>query len=152
MHVSEELRIGDWCFFYQKEITPIADIASYFDNIVIGALSGFQYIEGRTEKSRQYSLDFAPVKASDNSEHEIAGENTNRGINVSATWYRFDNEFKLQPMDICHFFINIKNYIATTSSPILESSSKSYKIVGHIAEIKEQLNELTCNLLNLNFK
>lgn len=74
LHVFEEIRIGDWCFFRQQGISP--DNESVHDNIVIGAISGFKYIEGKSEKNKQYSLDFAPVKAPDN------GANVNRGVNV----------------------------------------------------------------------
>lgn len=66
-------------FFRQQGILP--DNESVHDNIIIGAISGFKYIGGKSARNKQYSLDFAPVKAPDN------GANVNRGVNVSATWH-----------------------------------------------------------------
>lgn len=83
-------------FFLKKKLIPNADIASLLNYIVIGAISGFKYIEGKTEKNKQYSLDFAPVK---NPRNTVC-ENANRGINVSGTWYVCDNDLKLTGLNL----------------------------------------------------
>lgn len=144
-------------FFLEKKIIPNADIASLLNYIVIGAISGFKYIEGKTEKSKQYSLDFAPVKKPRNNvcenanqginvsgENTTAGENKGRGINVSGTWYVCDDDLKLRPMNNCHYFIDINNYIATISPRIFKASLNEYEIVSDINALKEQIHKLIC--------
>lgn len=132
LHVAEDLQIGDWCFFWKQEIATDPEFETCIDNIVIGAITGFKYIKGKNERDRQYSLNFAPVKSKD------AG----RGVEVSATWFNLDKSLKLTPINYCHFFININNYVATTLSPIHELSSNSYRVPVKTDEIIEELHKL----------
>lgn len=50
---------------------------------------GFRYIQGRTDKERQYSLYSAPISANNTS---------NRGIEVLATWKNVDADFVTHPI------------------------------------------------------
>lgn len=125
LYIADELRVGDWCLFSQKEI----------NGAVIGAITGFKYIAGKTERDKQYSLDFAPVKIEEK-------DANNRGINVSATWFKIDESLKLEAMNNSHFFININRYLATALSPIYDPSSNSYSIPGNTYDITEEIQKL----------
>lgn len=140
LFVSKIITIGEWCFFYHKQ-TAIFNRKTSFDMIVFGSALAFKYNEGKTEKDKQYTRDTVPVSY----ECTNTTETKPRGVSVSAMWYKIDDELKLEPMDACNFFIDIKNYIATASFPpeIVSVDSKSYRVAGNIVELKKNLLELT---------
>lgn len=134
--VKEEVQVGDWCFFerYAETLEP----RKTDEHIVYGALLAFKYINGSTEKEKQYTLDFAPI-----SSEETTNE---RGVEVLATWYKYGPNDKLEPFsDNNNFFINIKKYIATSDAPSVKQDPKTnqffYELQNH-HEVKKIITEL----------
>lgn len=109
----------------------------YDKDIIIGRVLSFKYINGSTEKEKQYSLDTAPTSTT---------SLNRRGIEVLALWYIFDKNLVFQPLHKPSFFVNKDNYVASIYPPqIIRNSAteeKSYKINGNTAEILESLSKL----------
>lgn len=133
----DQIQVGEWCIFRRF----IDESHNHFENgthsdIVLGAVLGFKYITGKTEKEKQYGLDAAPVSS----------EFGKRGIEVLALWYELNNDFTLTPLQKPSFFINIDNYLGFTISPETiqnpVTKEKSYKIPGNVDYLKNALTEL----------
>lgn len=115
--ISEELAIGEWCLF------------QYSEKVIVGAVLAFRYLTGRSEKEREYSWDFVPVKPSSNLKKK-------RGIEVLSTWYTIHNTGKLYPaIEFNNFYINIENYIASIKSPSLDKN-------GYLIILKHDLQTI----------
>lgn len=106
---------------------------------MIGAVLAFKYVNGATEKEKQYSLDFAPVKYEAKNSNPGAPSD-GRGISVLAKWNKVDSgpglALKLNRNYMSHHFINIDNYIAT----LVDSPSRSYELCCDSIKFKEILN------------
>lgn len=99
---AKELIIGDWALF-ERNITS-NEVESCSSAYLFGMIVGFKYIQGKCNKSKQYSLDSVPISA----------ENTsNRGVEALATWKSVDPEFITHSLPGNSYFININQYIAT---------------------------------------
>lgn len=136
LFVSEELKIGDICFFSNKKFTTDC-FGPSLENVFVGVVLGFKYINGKNEKDKQYGLNFAPVKPPE----DLKNKKPARGLETLATWYRCDNELKLHPVKTSHFFINIEEYIATTSLTLQMCGSKPI-FEGNTDELKNCILEL----------
>lgn len=88
-----EIKVGDWCIFRTTHQNMNA-------KYVLGNVLSFRYINGKTNKEKQYSLDFAPV----------AHENNLRGVEVLASWYNLDINARVTSHAEC-FFFNIEQYV-----------------------------------------
>lgn len=146
---SQELMIGDWSFFcstesHRSETSNTKKmLAENFHKIVFGSISGFKYTEGKSSREKEYTLDSARVLAN-TSESSM---NTNREIEVFATWYTFDENLMLYPVESknIHFGVNIKYYIATMCPPIIldkTMAEKKLKIRGNYNEIRTKLIDM----------
>lgn len=77
IYTVDEIKIGDWCIFrtmHQENENMIPR------KYVLGNVLGFRYMNGKTNKEKEYSLDFAPV----------VHEKNLRGVEVLASWYNID--------------------------------------------------------------
>lgn len=105
---QEMLIIGDWSYFVpEKSIRYMQSL----NELYVGQILGFKYIIGRTAKEKQYSWNHAPVNT-------IIAPKLRRGIEVQATWYKYNENGSLLPIGSTakHFFINIEDYIGTTKT------------------------------------
>lgn len=84
-----EIKVGDWCIF--KEGTQCEFVA--------GAVLTFKHPKGKTQKDKQYVLDVAPL------------DNCSEQLEVLATWYRFNDDFTIEPLTKPSFFINMNQYV-----------------------------------------
>lgn len=89
-----EIKIGDWCIFRNSD----QHISAKY---ILGNVLAFRYINGKTNKEKQYSLDYAPVCHKTNL----------RGVEVLASWYSMDTNAKVISHFVCSF-INIEQYVA----------------------------------------
>lgn len=87
---TSEIKVGDWCVFKQ----------TIQDNIVVGAVLGFKYAIGKTQKDKQYILDIAPLF-----------DNSPKQLEVLATWYELNDDSTIQPLKNSAFYIKIDQYI-----------------------------------------
>lgn len=65
---ANEVKIGDWCIFRIERNEE--------NKFFLGCILQFRYINGKTKKEKQYSLDFAPTKHA----------TEERGVEVLASW------------------------------------------------------------------
>lgn len=101
---ANELHIGNWCLFYDDSSNDICKL---------GNILSFRYVNGRTEKDKFYSLDFAPTH----------NNNSSRGVEVLSSWYQVNASGQIKSDDtIKHAFININQYIATLSTNAIHSN------------------------------
>lgn len=119
-----EIKIGDWCFFKTDSDTNRNFPKDVITNLFIGSVLAFKYIEGRTEKSKQYSHDSACVEDD---------------VEVLSSWYllRVDGVLVSLATESI-FFINIKNYIAKTMPPKLIENNRSVDISYLPDQIKDK--------------
>lgn len=133
VQVKDWIQVGDWCFFKRYEDGP--DGQKPVENVVYGAVLTFKYINGNNQREKQYNLDVAPI----NSENE-------RGVEVLATWYKYGQNDMLEPFsNNNNFFINIRNYIATVGSPIINKSvdpNKTFYELPNHHLMKENITKL----------
>lgn len=111
---KDEIMIGEWCVFSHDSSTVDGIVDECVKDILIGSVYSFRYVEGRTQKDKQYHLDYAPVKPNleQNEEENLPN------IEVLSNWYLLRNDGTLITLNCnCIFFINIKNYLATTEMP-----------------------------------
>lgn len=100
---NDSLMIGDWCVFETKKQNKNAFVLG---NIV--------YL-----KDRQYSWEFAPIKAPENVKKP-------RGIEVLASWFEIGSITTLVPIkNVNSFYINIDKYIVSLSSVQIKSIPES---------------------------
>lgn len=134
----DEIRVGDWCYFHSNSSMQQLNVQELqYDDIVYGLVVGFRYIDGKTDKDHQYTLDYVPVS--------YEGINK-RGIEVLATWYRYkreNNQILVPSSPENSYFIDLINYIASTCAPIVEIGSNNnescYKLHKNFIEMKELL-------------
>lgn len=100
----EEIQINDWCIFNNHMINS----QSNKNGLMLGSILSFKYINGKTNKEKQYTLDFAPIF------HE--NENTSRGLEVLARWYNVNSNGAISTFksNSC-LYVNIDFYFATLS-------------------------------------
>lgn len=132
---SDEVNIGDWCFFKQSNSMPAVELLSeekIFENCVIGCIVGFRFkpLDNSKEKkrssnnsksktrpktkSKMYSFDFAPTSIQES-------DNKNNEIQVLASWYVCSENGKFKSFaNKNNLFIDLKNYIATVKNLLLE--------------------------------
>lgn len=128
---SESIRIGEWCIFelnYDSEQLIDSTIEYGIENVVIGAVIAFRYVQGKKPKDHQYHMDSAPIQKT----NEI-----DRDIEALSNWYTIKNNGILNPSTL-GFFIPIKNYLFTTQSPTVTQREKR---VENIETIKAFLSE-----------
>lgn len=127
---SCQIKVGDWCIFRE-----VNDATEY----LLGCILSFRYINGKTKKSKQYSLDFAPVEHASDS----------RGVEVLAIWHEIaEDSTILSKRKKFDSFLNINRYIATVSDNLIKQNDdgeirfeKNDSMV-----IKKVLNELQGNI------
>lgn len=99
LNLADEIQIGDWCIFENH-----LEVTTNGKNFILGNILSFKYVNGRTEKDKQYSLDFVPVHHNSNI----------RGVEVLSAWYEIEGTGKVNINNNC-FYVNIDHYIATIS-------------------------------------
>lgn len=118
-----EIKIGDWCVFRDTH----QHIPRTF---LLGNVLGFRYINGKTNKEKQYSLDFAPV----------VHETNLRGVEVLASWYNIDINGKVMSHAVC-CFTNIDQYVANLIETAIEKHKNGliYLSEKNIMDIQREL-------------
>lgn len=102
LYILDEIGVGDWCIFKFHIVDgPQQDF-------ILGRVLSFKYIQGKTEKEKQYSLDSAPISTNTSNK---------RGISVLAVWSMLSSKFTLEGLSSPSFFVNIENYVAHMDSP-----------------------------------
>lgn len=110
LNKAKEIQLGDWCVFRPNDGC----------DFMLGSVSGFQYIAGKSDKERQYTWDFAPVAP------EHLSEDKKRGVNVMSSWYHIDSAMQIKRLDGLNcFYINIDNYVATFMDPTFEKTQSA---------------------------
>lgn len=106
----EKLKIGDWCIF--QNILGDADIDSP-KFILVNVLS-FRYINGTSNKDKQYTYDFAP----------IFHEKNERGVEVLAVQFEIDfNQLERTFDYIRCSFMNIDQYVVNILPKAIQENS-----------------------------
>lgn len=125
-----EIKVGDWCIF--DNITENSGSGTDF---VLGNVLSFRYIRGKTKTEKQYSFDFAP----------FSHESNIRGIEVLASWYKFNTI----EAELCHnscSFISIERYVANLSDVTIEKNNNAIHISQHFTKsIQTELEKITKN-------
>lgn len=116
---NEEIFIGDWCVFqFDPNLMPFIELPqeNVIENKLIGSVLGFKYIDGQTEKAKQFHCDSAI----------LIYDKTKRicdDLNVLSTWYFIGDNDSLISLDVkSNFHLNIKDYKCTTPTPIMQEN------------------------------
>lgn len=123
---NNELQIGDWCFFRNHTNTVSNQLANHKGNFVFGAVLGFRYSDGRTEKEKSYTLNYAPITHEQNE--------ASRGVEVLGTWYCYKNIEKLETLPHSNFFLNINDYVGTYDAPNVIKNPVSQEVRYELKE------------------
>lgn len=143
---SEVLRIGNWCYFLgpkskQSSAGTSSQVSqSCIDDVLIGALMGFQYRLESTQKRKPYFSDYVLINEINDSKSHSKDE----CVQVQADWYTFDAVGVLSRCGI--HYLDVGFYLATTSAPILteceNSNMKKISLHGDFSAVKNYLNSL----------
>lgn len=131
--------VGNWCFFKNMGVL-VASLSeqNVVENCILGNVIAFKYAKEKSMKSKLYTLDFAPTSPGQTNETD---QQSNTNIQVLATWYICNNEGVLNPVEAnCHFFVDIKNYVATITDIISKERKSDSQIILSIPS--EQLGTL----------
>lgn len=80
----------------------------------------FKYAIGDNETDKQFHHDFVQTETKD--------------IEVLSIWYTVDNNGILKSIGTNRvFFVNLKNYIATTTPPLYDGNIHSLKLTGEFS-------------------
>lgn len=130
-HIMDRIQIGDYCIFRKNsDYSNTISVKESLENCVIGMVLAFRYINGKTKKDKQYTLNDAPI---------FTDSLNKRGLEVLSLWYGLNTDLSFKRLPIQSFFINIENYVAnintpeTTQDPI--TKHKYYKIKENVNEI-----------------
>lgn len=141
--ISEELNIGDWCFFVQQSKKRSArSKATIFENLRVGIVVSFKYITGKTMKEKQYPWDTAPTTTK-------LKPSERRGIHVLATWYTYSENGLLKVLDADkkHFYLDVKDYVATARE-IRQSAAGTLEIEAtQLDQFNRKLRSILDNLM-----
>lgn len=133
LKICSKIFIGDWCIFkYDPELFPTIKLPdNTLKNILVGSVLGFKFINGKTEKDKQYHLDSSTVI------DDKTKKNRN-DLNVLSSWYAIseldETRDTLIPLGY-NLHLNINNYKCTAPIPTITE--------GNIFTIKN-----LCNLIN----
>lgn len=147
IRANKEIQIGQIVFFAKRRARCIqayfrGSDEEIFETILTGIITGFRYIEGKAQKDRQYSWDFASV--------EVPKEQNSRGIEVQATWHKIGRDGEMVNMlKDRSYYINIDNYLFTlygiklvddklivTASEMNEIFTRSIQMVKKLKKMK----------------
>lgn len=105
--VQEEISIGDWCIFVEKQ----KDIQN---SLIIGIVLGFTYLDGKTFKAREYSKRSATVHL----DQDSISSSDLRDVGVLCSFFTFNDEGELvAELKDRHKFTHIKSYFGTIKPP-----------------------------------
>lgn len=109
LYILDSITVGDWCIFKMlDDQSHTYTVNGQLKNVILGRVLAFKYIQGKSEKEKQYSLDSAPVSSNTSNK---------RGISVLAVWHLLSNDLSLESLSIPSFFVNIENYVVHLNSP-----------------------------------
>lgn len=134
--ISDQLCIGQWSIFKIPLNAKVKknSTTNQINGCVVGCITGFKYSNGKNEKERQYSWDFASIE--------------NHNIQVSATWYFIDRFGTLFAPNINNtFFIDVTNYVGHMMQPCFDKENAHTKSNVYISE--QNLNILKESLLKI---
>lgn len=126
---SDVVTVGEWCFFRFDHVTrtniSLPDSA-FIKNMLIGSAMGFRFSIGGTEKDKQYHNDTVPIET--------------ENIEVLATWYMIDESGDLISLGTnSNFFVDLKNYVASTTTPSFDKSKQTLSISADVVQLKQFL-------------
>lgn len=128
-----DITIGDWCFFKIDSDMSKSFPERIIRNIIFGSVLAFKYIEldiegkkaRKKEKSKQYFYDTASV-ADD--------------VEVLSSWYFVRDDGVLLTLGTeSNFFVDIKNFIAKTKSPMFILNEGSVDLTCLPENIKDKI-------------
>lgn len=126
----KHIGIGDWCVFK----TDRSDSGS---SICFGSMLAFKFANGKTANEKKY-------KGGDSVDLREFQNTTTKDLEVLSSWYNMSETGYLTPMKKeNHFFINIKNYVATVAKPKVDVDTKSI----FYSDFKQLENDIL-NILN----
>lgn len=158
---SNQLHIGEWSFFAHIAEDNNQNNLQHelgINNIVFGALIGFKFKDGRTQKDKQYHFDYVTLaeNGEDNgkSDSKYLKKLSSRAVEVQADWYSFDYTGTLSRLGV--FYLDVGYYLATTNAPNIcenepqhraqnipnETNNKSKSLCGDFSEIYNYLLSL----------
>lgn len=109
VNVSKLIKIGDWCFFKCKHNDK--------EMFCLGSVLAFKFNKGNIAKEKKYNGDF--VNLEENPSHA-------KDLDVLSSWYFVNERAHLVPTKSSnHYFIQLKNYIATVEKPLIDSDVKT---------------------------
>lgn len=136
---AELLRIGDWCVFKsnKKMKSRKLNLDDLFNgNLVVGIAVAFRY-NAKTHWQQMYKFDYTSTTPSENNEFDVE---------VLGSWHKFNKDGSLSPLEKnSHFYISIKNYIASLENPENFNCKIMFKDFEMISE------KLLTFFLNFNF-
>lgn len=115
---SKEIQIGHWCAFLNLKRDSVSKYFLKNDDqiakhIVVGMVTGFKYIKGKSKKEQQYSWDYASVSVPAHIKHP-------RGIAVLATWYQLNDDGILSSQSAqASFYLNMNEYLSNIPKEIV---------------------------------
>lgn len=132
IRISEEISIGQWCMFVPA--SNKRNLMHKIESYIVGAITGFHYSSGKTQKEKSYTLDSAKVN--------------NSNIQAVATWYKINRSGELVTIKGKNtFYINIQNYFATIAEPQFDGK-KIFVSVEALSQIDDCLVKFLENRLN----
>lgn len=124
---SDEINVGDWCIFrFDSIFAPniILPDECVVENMLIGSVVAFKFSMGKTEKDQQYHHDSVQIGT--------------QGIEVLSTWYTVDlNGILISLGTNSNFFVDLKNYVATTTVPFFNGSNQSLSLTEDVFQLRQ---------------
>lgn len=110
-----QLYIGDWCVFkFDPEMFSTINLPeNTLENLLVGVVLGFEFVDGNTEKEKQYHIDVATV--TDEKSDKIRDD-----LNVLSSWHAISNQDDTRDTLIplgYNLYLNMKHYQYNTPSP-----------------------------------
>lgn len=106
--MAEELCLGQWAFFSNQSKSKRFQNSEKVNDYIVGAVMGFIYSKGKTQKEKEYSWDFASV--------------ADKNIQVLATWYRLQPNGEFIRLDGNNsFYVPISSYAMSMQTPCFDS-------------------------------
>lgn len=122
LKINEEINIGDWCLLINKEQLPI------------GIVLSFSYLQGTTQRSREFSRSFASIKP------PVSDKNL-RELGFLCTCFRYDEVGTLYEEFQNSSYLSLSSYKATIFTPTYENGAlvKSKNLLKKITDFHANL-------------
>lgn len=128
---SEEIKIGDCCVFqlhFENSLSIDSSTEHAIENVIIGTILGFRYIEGKTAKDRRYHKDTAILKRKDK----------DKGIEAFSNWYTIKEDGTLFSLKTGSnsFFVPFEKYLFTVKTEAFNHEKQEISLLMNINHLK----------------